>query len=68
MDGSFDDKMVPALCPECGHANEAKVRELERNPTIRCGGCGKDVRVDAAGLIGSLKTVDVLRGMKRPPR
>jgi uncharacterized Zn finger protein len=54
----FDDSPIELTCPSCSRKFTERLGKLKTEPTLGCPSCGQSIKIDAAGLVGSLKEVD----------
>jgi ribosomal protein S27E len=49
-DPIFDSHRTPVKCPGCGHEFSEKLGVLRKSPNLSCPGCGKTIKIAAAGV------------------
>jgi uncharacterized Zn finger protein len=54
----LDDSAIELSCPDCGHKFTERLGKLKTNPLIPCGGCGKNIQINAQGVDAELRKVD----------
>ena len=54
---SVDANVIRFQCPNCGHELEETIGNLKLSGSMRCGGCGIGINIDASRLTNAAEEI-----------